>query len=97
MYQGRRIALYGGMQTYSQTVAVSLAAAVAAELKQVRAAQGMTQDELARISGVPKVSIQRYESGASLKIEVLETLATALGVPAWELFANAAARVHRDD
>lgn len=86
------------MTLYSQTVPDNaLTLAVAAELQQVRKAQGMTQQDLAEASGIPRVSIQRYENGGSIKIEDLGRLSYALGEDPGELFARAAARVKRQD
>jgi len=86
------------MTLYSQTVPDNaLTLAVAAELQQVRKAQGMTQQDLAEASGIPRVSIQRYENGGSIKIEDLGRLSYALGEDPSELFTRAAARVKRQD
>ena len=50
-------------------------------LAKVRKAKGLTQSELASISGVPRVSIARYETGkVSPNVRILERLANALHV-----------------
>lgn len=98
MYQARIQHLYDCMRTYSQTMPDNaLTLAVAAELQQLRKAQGITQGALAEASGIPRVSIQRYENGGSIKIEELGILCDALGEDPAALFARAVARVHRED
>lgn len=86
------------MDLYIQQVQVmTLNQAVAAELQQVRKAQGITQADLARLSGIPRVSIQRYETGGSIKLNDLQALAEALGDEPAALFARASARMQRHD
>ena len=47
----------------------------------MRKAQGLTQHKLSAMSGVPRVSIARYETGkVSPNVRVLERLAQALNV-----------------
>ena len=56
------------------------------KLADVRKAHEMTQEQLASESGVHRVTIARYESGAtSPTVRSLEKLAAALGVPVSEL------------
>lgn len=51
-------------------------------LAKIRKAKGLTQTELATLSGVPRVSIARYETGkVSPNVRILERLANALQVP----------------
>ena len=51
-------------------------------LAKIRKSKGLTQTELATLSGVPRVSIARYETGkVSPNVRVLERLAKALNVP----------------
>lgn len=51
------------------------------KLAAVRKAKGLTQRKLSFLSGVPRVSIARYETGkVSPNARALERLATALGV-----------------
>lgn len=55
--------------------------AVGAELRAARARQDWTREQLAEASGVPAVSIRRYESGArSIPVATLVALVTALKI-----------------
>ena len=57
-----------------------------ARLAEVRRAHGMTQEQLAALSGVHRVTIARFECGTvSPKLETLQRLADALEVPIDEL------------
>ena len=48
-------------------------------LKSLREERGMDQDSLAEVSGISKVSISRYENGASIpRIDMAVSLARAL-------------------
>ena len=50
-------------------------------LAKMRKAKGLTQAQLSELSGVPRVSIARYETGkVSPSVRILERLAVALGV-----------------
>ena len=50
-------------------------------LARIRKEKGLTQDKLSALSGVPRVSIARYETGkVSPNARILERLAIALGV-----------------
>lgn len=50
-------------------------------LAKMRKAHGLTQAKLSELSGVPRVSIARYETGrVSPSVKILERLAVALGV-----------------
>ena len=52
-----------------------------ARLAEVRQAHGMTQEQLAAVSGVHRVTIARIETGASSpNVDTLKQLADALGV-----------------
>ncbi|MCM5555308.1 helix-turn-helix domain-containing protein [Pleomorphomonas sp. NRK KF1] len=54
---------------------------IAAELKQAREAKGLSQRELARLSGVPQSHISKIEANAvDLRASSLVTLAHALGL-----------------
>lgn len=54
---------------------------ITTKLAEIRKSRGMTQRKLSYLSGVPRVSIARYETGrVSPNIRVLEKLADALGV-----------------
>lgn len=86
------------MRVYVQQVSLTtLNQAVAAELAQVRKAQGLSQTELADLAGMTRVTVQRYETGGVIKIPELEKLCLALGEDPMEFFTRAAARVKRED
>ena len=52
------------------------------KLAEVRKAMGHTQESLAAMSGVNRVTIARFETGkASPKLRTLKRLSKALGVP----------------
>ncbi len=56
---------------------------IGAAVREARLTQGITQDELARVLGVNRTTITRYESGIrSLSISALIQIAHALAVPA---------------
>jgi transcriptional regulator with XRE-family HTH domain len=57
-------------------------------LKEVREKHGLTQEELARKSGISRVTISMIESGKSscVKTQTLLKLADALGEKASKLF-----------
>ena len=60
------------------------------KLAQVRKAQGLSQERLAELSGVHRVSIARIETGEiSPNIRTLEKLADALQVTVGELIEKA--------
>ena len=60
------------------------------KLAQVRKAQGLSQERLAELSGVHRVSIARIETGEiSPNVRTLEKLADALGVAVSELIEKA--------
>lgn len=54
-------------------------------IKKLRQDEDMTQDELSKILGVNKSSIQKYESGAvnNLKMGTIRTLCELFKVPPW--------------
>ena len=59
-------------------------------LKEIRIARGMSQNELAKVSGVHRVSIARYEIGKlSPNAKNLIRLSNALGVTIDELMKKA--------
>lgn len=67
--------------------------AVAAELRAELARQDLTQKDLARMSGVPAVSVQRYLAPSrAINVNALEKMARALGTSAMQVLAAAAAR-----
>ena len=55
------------------------------KLKQTMKAQSLTQKKLAEISGVGRVTISNMSRGATCKPETASKIATALGVPLYEL------------
>jgi transcriptional regulator with XRE-family HTH domain len=59
-------------------------------LKEVRESRGLTQVELAELSGVGRPAISNIETGktSGIDFEVLEKLATALGVNAAVLIVH---------
>lgn len=60
---------------------------VARNLVQLRRARGFTQEQLAVAAGVRQAQISEIESGKiSVRIDSLERIAQALGVPFAELF-----------
>ena len=54
-------------------------------IKKLRQDKKLTQDELSRILGVNKSSIQKYESGAvnNLKMDTIRALCELFKVPPW--------------
>lgn len=70
--------------------------AVAAVLRGELAAQGKTQGDLADLSGIPVVSVQRYLAPSrAIDVEVMEKLATALGRTVLDVLTAATARLAR--
>lgn len=70
--------------------------AVAAELRAEKAAQNLTNQDLAERSGIPVVSVQRYLAPKrAIDVEVLEQLAEALGKTATEIVIAAEQRLGR--
>ncbi len=65
-------------QTYKKFVA---------NLKRLRASQGLTQEQLAKAAGINRVSLARLESGVMTNpsLDTLERLATALGASVLDL------------
>jgi Zn-dependent peptidase ImmA (M78 family)/transcriptional regulator with XRE-family HTH domain len=60
--------------------------ALAANLRRVRAAQGLTQAELAEAAGLSRVGYRNLETGKSLpRVDTLHALAEALSVPLQDL------------
>ena len=57
-----------------------------AKLRQIRKARGMTQDQLAKATGINRVTIAKYETmKIDPRLEQAERLAAALGVTVNEL------------
>lgn len=81
-------------------MAEDVAAALAANVRQLRSARGLTQDQLAKISGVPRPTWAHLESGgANPTLAVLTRVAGALGVSIEELISppKATARLFKVD
>ena len=75
----------------------SLAGHLAANVRQLRDARGMTQQQMARVSGLPRATWANLESGsANPTLGVLHRVAAALQVSLEELLAapRAASRFH---
>lgn len=69
---------------------------VAAVLRGERAVAGMTIEELAERSGVPKVSVQRFLAGRrAINLDVLEALCTGLRLTPEDVVAQARERQQR--
>lgn len=64
--------------------------AITLRVRALRQAAGMTQDALAELSGVSRITINRIESGRTSRVELdtLERLARALGVRAGYLIVD---------
>ena len=74
--------------------ASGLNGAVAAELRAELARQGLRQQDLARLSGIPPVSIQRYLAPSrAIGIDVLDKMARALGLDAVRIMSAAGSRI----
>jgi transcriptional regulator with XRE-family HTH domain len=59
---------------------------LSASLEYLRKARGLTQDQLAKISGIPRTTLSHMESGGgNPSLKTLSKLALALGVPYEEL------------
>jgi len=81
-------------------VSEPLAARLAANLKQLREARGLTQDQMARLAGIPRATWGHLESGAANPtLQVLHKAALALQVPLEELTAapRAVGRLYTQD
>jgi transcriptional regulator with XRE-family HTH domain len=81
-------------------VSESLSARLASNLKQLREARGLTQDQMARLAGMPRATWGHLESGAANPtLQVLHKAALALQVPLEELTASprAVGRLYTQD
>jgi transcriptional regulator with XRE-family HTH domain len=79
-------------------VAETIAARLARNLRYLREARGLTQQQMARLSGVPRATWSHIESGAgNPTLAVLHKVALALQVPIEELTAapREAGRLYR--
>jgi transcriptional regulator with XRE-family HTH domain len=73
-----------------------VAAHLARNLVALRSVRGLTQDALAKNSGVPRSTIANLESGdGNPSLAVLSKVAGALGVPIDELLASPRAKVRK--
>lgn len=78
-------------------MAESLAARLAENVRHLREARGLTQEQVARLAGLPRATWGLVESGASNPtLAVLDKVATALHVPIEELTStpHVAGRLH---
>lgn len=76
----------------------TFAQAVAAEIRGEARAQGLTLDDMAALSGVTKVSVQRYLAGTrELPVSTLYSLTAALRVDPADLMAAAVRRMERTE
>jgi transcriptional regulator with XRE-family HTH domain len=78
-------------------VAESLAVRLAANVRHLREARGLTQQQMARLAGIPRATWGHLETGsANPTLAVLDRVATALQVPIEELTAapRSAGRLH---
>jgi transcriptional regulator with XRE-family HTH domain len=85
---------------YSLGMASPLSSRLAGNIRQLREARGFTQDQMARLSGIPRATWGHLESGAANPtLAVLDRVATALQVPLEELTAapRASGRLYRKD
>lgn len=84
---------------YAQTMPDrALNKAVAAELNDLRQERGFSQETLADMAGIPRVSLQRYLTGTrSIRLDDLAVLANVLGDDPLSVFTRATARVQRKD
>jgi transcriptional regulator with XRE-family HTH domain len=57
-------------------------------LKEIRERKGLTQGQLAKLSGLSTRMIQNYEKGSRPQFENAKKLATALEIPVYELLGE---------
>jgi XRE family transcriptional regulator, regulator of sulfur utilization len=63
--------------------------AVAEKIKKLRKAKGITQDQLAELSGLNRTHVYRLESGKqSMTLRTLKIIADTLGVKIRDLVGN---------
>jgi DNA-binding XRE family transcriptional regulator len=65
-------------------------------IRDLRKAANMTQQELARRSGVPLTTLRRYEGGGSQKLEDVYRIAEALGLSVGGLLGDSPGELQRD-
>jgi XRE family transcriptional regulator, regulator of sulfur utilization len=74
---------------YSLGMARNLPARLAANLRHLREARGLTQEQAARLAGIPRATWGHLETGsANPTLAVLDKVATAIQVPIEELTAE---------
>jgi transcriptional regulator with XRE-family HTH domain len=74
---------------YPLGVARALSVRLGANLRQLREARGLTQEQMARLAGLPRATWGHLETGAANPtLAVLDKAATALQVPLEELTAE---------
>ena len=67
---------------------------IGANIRELRAARGLTQQQLAKLAGLPRATWQHLESGAANPtVSVLHKVALALQVSVEELISTAARRL----
>lgn len=89
--------LHRGMYPQSMPV-LALNQAVADELNDLRVNAELSMRQVADRSGIPEVSIQRYLTGKRpIRVDHLALIAAALGSDPTALFADAVARVKREN
>ena len=72
-----------------ETVALAGRQAIGARIRQLRKAAGLTQEALARVAAIGRVTVVRIENGEqSPRYETLVSLANALDLPMWGLTAT---------
>jgi transcriptional regulator with XRE-family HTH domain len=73
-------------QGYPLGVADTLSERLATNVRHLREARGLTQDQMARLAGLPRATLGHLETGAANPtLAVLDKVATALQVPLEEL------------
>lgn len=83
-----------GVTTNEQQQADTMNSAVAAVLRAEKAAQKATLPTLVEVTGIPKVSLQRYFAGdREITVRVLAQLSQALGMTPGEVWAKAVERL----
>jgi transcriptional regulator with XRE-family HTH domain len=70
-------------------MAEAISARLAANIRHLREARGLTQEQMARVAGIPRATWGHLETGAgNPTLAVLDKVATALQVPLEELTAG---------
>lgn len=66
-------------------------------VKDILSQRGMTQTDLAKLTGTTLQNVRQLLSKDTLKISTLESFAKALNVPMWQFFASKGEIVGIDD